>query len=212
MGLAKTSRALKYIGDYQAPDLFPDEARYRRYSEKRAYVAERLGDLASRDALFLTDLANQPRNLIALANDVIHGVAISDSADGRLVSAAVPPSLAGYQVTVKSMDGKPLRWKGGREAVRTYGGDSIRDKHQIFEDFYWESDKDQERLSVQHAWQALRQNGKHCRHAPSEGSRRINWTIEEVKPAGYDEYFSGMSDGLPAKAAPAQQRGIRRAG
>ena len=205
MGLIKTSHSKKFIGDYTAPDLFPEESRYSGYSEKRAYVAARLDELASRRALFLTDMANQPRNLIALANDVIHGVKISDSADGQMVSEPLPHHLSTYSVTIKTLDGKPLKWKGGREPTRAYGGDSIKEKHSLHEDYFWESEDAQESLGVAMAWQCLRQQGKHCKHAPSAKSRALNWKVEELKPEGYDDVFNGGEE-KPSDGA----RGMRR--
>jgi len=208
MPLQKTSHSLRFVGDYLAPELFPEEAKYRRYSEKRSYVSNVMDSLAARDALFLTDVSNQPRNMIALANDVINGVSVSDAADGQMVAAPLPPSLAGYKVKIKSMNGQPLKWKGGREAGRAYGGETIKEKHDLMEDWFWTSDSQEEDLPVSQAWQALRQLGQHCRNAPSAKSRELNWKIEEVKPPGYDEAFTEDGDGEVKPMV--EEKGLRR--
>lgn len=205
MALRKTSHSSKFVGDYQAPELFPEEDRFKRYQEKRAYVERELSRLAENHALFLTDVANQPRGMVSLANEVFNGIKIADGGDTE-VKADVPPSLRSMRVKLQSMDGKPLAWKGGREAARAYGGDNIRQKQNLFEDFFYESDNAEETLDVEMAWKALRFCGEHCRHAPSGLSRKINWRIREVKPDGYDAYFSG--DGLSASTEP--QQGLRK--
>ena len=194
------------------PDLFPNFDRFRTEPARRNYVLGIMVDLADKDALFLTDLMNLGGDILRIAHEVIMGIFVDQDSGGHHKRAEIPPEIFRFQPEIHSLDGKsPIQWKGGREVVRQYapGSGKHGTKPQpILEDYWFRTDGPKEKFMIQDAWTALKQAGKFCKFAPSQGIQGKAWTMEEIKPPGYDAYFSeDAGEPVKKKTGPNKTRG-----
>ena len=184
----------KTTNSHTPPDLFPEFDRYRTEAARRNYVKGVMVTLADNDALFLTDLMNLGGDILRLSHEVIMGIFVDQDSGGHHKRADIPPEIFRFQPQIRSLDGKsPIQWKGGREVAHQYApghGKHGTKPQPILEDYWFRTDEPEEKFMIQDAWTALKQAGKFCKFAPSRRIQGTSWTMEEVKPPGYEAFFS----------------------
>lgn len=161
-----------------AKDLFPQLDVYRDYWEKREYVESVLIGLANKGALFLTDIANQPRAMAKdLAGQVLCGTMIQDN---RYTDAPVPPELEDYRVKIKPVGDNNIRYEHSWKIVG-----KLQNNLPMLEKVYREPRVGKDgtaSFTVSEAWKALWRYGKEVRPAKSSNLQAKLWRYEEVRP------------------------------
>jgi hypothetical protein len=192
----------KTANSHLPPDLFPEFDRYRTEAARRRYVQDIMVNLARNDALFLTDLMNLGGDIVRISHEIIMGVRVDMDAGGHHVRADIPSEINRFKPHIKSMNGKPMEWKGGREVARQYSpgyGKHGTKPQDIYEDYWYGTETGEDDFIIQDAWFALKQAGKFCALAPSSRIQGKKWRMEEIPPPGYDAFFAGESDEPEAK-------------
>lgn len=178
--------------DYEPPLLFRDYGKYRDYDDLRLYIENELIRMAEEGTLCVTDCLNQPSKIRNTIGEILKGIRWNEERrqEGGM---EIHPALTSYQVKIRSINGKNITWKRGKEPLRrkysqhggstTISGESnYRNNLKLYTDVYIDTGQKEISISLPQAWTALSQAGKYCRPARREGLQRKYWHFEEVMP------------------------------